>query len=90
MTLIIKPSNLFDDNNFIEFKKVLSGRINDADSFQIDLENTILINSSKFNDLIQIYEKFKEFGKHIHYINTHHSFERFIDESNFHKPFDCQ
>ncbi len=81
------PSNLFDEANFREFKNILTSRINDADQFQVDLERTVSLDLTTFNDLVKLYLKFKAFGKDVHYINLSNSIERFVHESKFSKPF---
>lgn len=86
-TLHIKPGNLLNDGEFLEFKNMLFSRESSGVNFKVDLEETVEMNLSKFNTLVKLYVTLRRSGKQLTYLNTQHSVSRYVDKTNFHHVF---
>lgn len=87
MTINIKPGNLISDEEFNEFRSIISSRVEKGIDFKVDLEETSDMNLSKFNTLVKLYVSLRRKGRDLEYSNLQEPVSRYVDKTNFHHVF---
>ena len=78
---------MLDQQEFDEFRNILSSREEEGAGFEVNLEDTREMNLSKFNALVKLYVSLRRAGKYLHYNNFDESVKNFVDKTNFHHVF---
>ena len=87
MILNIKPGNLLDEDEFNEFKNMISSRVEKGVDFKVDMGETIGMNLSKFNTLVKLYVSLRRAGKNLEYSNLQEVVLRYVEKTNFDHVF---
>ena len=87
MTLLIKPGNLFEEQEFEEFQGILRSRQGESDRFEVYLEYTKDMSLSMFNALVQCHMRLRRAGKSLQFSNAQEPVQNFVDKTRFYHVF---